>query len=249
MGARRIAAASWTSLVRPMAAQRSHGWWPYLAPYGLFLIVVEIERRAPGAWAPWLLLLRVILPGAWLVVYARRGDLPELRGYRPTPGALAADVLCGLVIAALWMGPYLVFPSLPRPAPGEGFDAGMFGPGREGLALGIRLVGFAAVTPFMEELFVRSFLIRLVDVIDGDMDFRRLPIGRFTWRSFVVTVLWFTFTHRPWEFAVAPVAGVLFNLWLYRRRHIGATIVAHAVANAAIWLAVVAGPASLGVFL
>jgi CAAX protease family protein len=155
----------------------------------------------------------------------------------------------GAVIAALWIGPYLLVPALPRPDPSAGFDAQMFGPGREPLALGLRLLGFAVVTPFMEELFVRSFLMRLVDVIDGDMNFRKVPIGRFGWRSFLVTVVWFTFTHVRWEWVVAPVAGVLFNLWLYRRRHIGATIVAHAVANASIWLAVVLGPRSLAMFL
>ena len=232
-----------------MAKRPSHGWWPYLGPYGLFLIIVEIESRAPESWGWWLLLLRVALPGAWLLAFAAQGALPELRGYRPRAAELAQDVLCGLVIAALWMGPFLLFPSLPRPAPSEGFDATLFGAGRESLALAVRLVGFAGVTPFMEELFVRSFLMRLVDVIDGDMNFRKLPIGRFAWRSFVVTVLWFTFTHVPWEWGVATLAGVLFNLWLYRRRQMGALIVAHATANAALWLAVVLGPESVRMFL
>lgn len=232
-----------------MAKASAHGWWPYLAPYAVFLVLVEIANRAPEAYAPWLLVLRVVLPGAWLLAFAWRGALPELRGYRPGGRGLALDVLCGVVIAVLWMAPFLLFPSLPRPEPGEGFDAGIFGPGREAWALAVRLAGFALVTPFMEELFVRSFLIRLVDVVDTDMNFRKLPIAHFTWRSFVVTVLWFTFTHVPWEWGVAAMAGVIFNLWLYRRRHIGSVIVAHAAANAAIWLAVVLGPDSLEMFL
>jgi hypothetical protein len=232
-----------------MAARVSHGWWAYLGPYALFLLLVEISNRAPAAWAPWLLVARVALPGAWLFAYARAGALPELRGYRPGAAGLLQDVAVGLAIAALWMGPFLLSPALSRPAPAEGFDWQLFGEGREALALGVRLLGFAAVTPFLEELFVRSFLLRLADVYDGDMNFRAVPIGRFTWRSFLVTVVWFTFTHVPWEWVVAPLAGVIFNLWLYRRRHIGATIVAHAVANASIWFAVVAGPESWRMFL
>jgi hypothetical protein len=232
-----------------MAERRSHGWWPYLGPYGLFLVLVELENRAPESLAPWAFLARVILPGGWLLAFALQGALPELRGYRPRAPQFLQDVLCGLVIAALWMGPFLLFPGLERPAPSEGFDAALFGPGREALGLAVRLVGFVGVTPFMEELFVRSFLIRLVDVVDGDMNFRKLPIGRFAWRSFLVTVAWFTFTHVPWEWGVATVAGVIFNLWLYRRRHLGAVIVAHAVANGAIWLAVVLGGESLRMFL
>ena len=81
------------------------------------------------------------------------------------------------------------------------------------------------------------------------MDFRKLEIARFSWRSFVVTVLWFTFTHVPWEWSVAALAGVIFNLWLYRRKHLMSVVVAHAAANATIWLAVVLGPPSLGIFL
>ena len=65
----------------------------------------------------------------------------------------------------------------------------------------------------------------------------------------MVTSIWFTFTHVDWEWIVAAPTGVLFNLWLYHRRHIGAPIVAHAAANASIWLVVVLGPVDLWIFL
>jgi uncharacterized protein len=232
-----------------VAARREHDWWPYLGPYGLFLILVEVGGRVPEELAGVLRVLRVALPGLLVLWFARKGRYPELRGYRPGAAGLASDVAVGLAIAALWMGPFLLFPALERPDAAEGFDAGIFGPGREGFAYALRLVGFGLVTPFVEELFVRSFLIRLVDVVDTHMDFRRVPMARFAWRSFLVTVAWFTFTHVPWEWPVALVAGVLFNLWLYRRGHIGAVIVAHAVANGALWLAVVLGPDAWRIFL
>lgn len=232
-----------------MAERRDHGWWPYLGPYGLFLLLVEVSARVPESLEGPLHVLRVALPGLWLLHFALRGRLPELRGYRPGLAGAAADVGCGLAIAALWMTPYLLFESLPRPGPEEGYQPLAFGAGREPMAWALRLVGFAAVTPFVEELFVRSFLIRLADVVETHMDFRRVPIARFTWRSFVVTVVWFTFTHVQWEWPVALVAGVVFNLWLYRRRHIGSVIVAHAAANAAIWLAVLLGPTPWRIFL
>jgi CAAX protease family protein len=231
-----------------MAARPSHGWWPYLGPYATFLVLVEIAGRVSPPLAPYLLVLRVAVPGLWLLALALRGTYPELRGYRPGALGLLMDVGCGVAIAALWMGAFQLFPGLPRPAEG-GFDTRIFGAGREPLALAVRLIGFACVTPFMEELFVRSFLLRLVEVMNGDMNFRRVPIAQFGWRSFLVTVAWFTFTHVQWEWPVAFVTGVVWNLWLYRRRHIGSTIVAHAVANAAIWVAVVEGPPSLAIFL
>jgi CAAX prenyl protease-like protein len=210
---------------------------PYLAPYALFLVLVTLG--APLA-------LRVAAPGALLALFAWRGSFPELRGYRVrSPGALA-DGLFGLAIAVLWVGPYLALDALPRPAPGEGFDpSAPFGESGRSLALAVRLVGFAGVTPFVEELFVRSFLIRYVDVFDRGGDFRELPIGRFAWRSFLVTSLYFALSHARWEWPVALATGVLFNLWLYRRRSLGALVLAHAVANAAIWAAVVSAPEGL----
>ena len=122
-------------------------------------------------------------------------------------------------------------------------------PGHEALALGIRLLGFAVFTPFFEELFVRSFLLRYADVADTGEDFRLQPIGRYRARSFLVTVVWFTFTHASWEWIVAAPTCVVLNLWLYHRGHLGAVVVAHAVANAAIGALVVLGPAGLSVFL
>ena len=228
--------------------RRGHGWWAYLAPYGLFLLLVEVGRRLPEAVAPWMLPVKVALPGAILVYFVLRGDLAELRGYRPG-WRVALDILFGVFIAALWMGPFLLFDSLPRGAEADAFDPNQLGESLRQQTLILRLLGFAVVTPLVEELFVRSFLIRLVDVVDKGGDFRDVPIARFSWRSFLVTSVWFTFTHVDWEWLVAAPTGILFNLWLYHRRHIGATIVAHAVANATIWLVVVLGPGNLWIFL
>lgn len=231
-----------------MATGRGHGWWPYLAPYGLFLIAADLGSRLPDGAQPGVWLFRVFVPGLLMLAFAWRGAYPELRGYR-LGAATLGDVAVGLGVVALWIGPFLLFPGLERPAPEAGFDAGVLGAGREDLALAIRLMGFAVFTPFLEELFVRSFLLRYADVADTGEDFRRQPIGRYRARSFLVTVVWFTFTHASWEWIVAAPTCVVLNLWLYQRGHLGAVIVAHAVANGAIGALVVFGPAELAVFL
>jgi len=210
------------------------GVWPYAAPYLAFGLVVSLRGEGGSpAWA----LAQVLVPGALIVLWAWRGAYPELAGWRPRPGPLLADVGVGLAIAALWLGPFLAFEALPRPGPEAAFDPGLLGddPAARGATLALRLAGFALVTPFMEELFVRSFLLRFLDVFDRDEDFRDVPIGRFAWRSFVGTVLWFTVTHQTWEWVVALPTGIVFNLWLYRRKRLGAVVVSHAVANAAIF--------------
>jgi CAAX prenyl protease-like protein len=230
-----------------MVTEREHGWWPYVVPYAAFLGLVELQARLPEAVSPWLLPLKVAVPAALLVWFARRGAFPELRGFRLDVGALL-DVAVGIGLAVLWVAPFLIFEGLPRGS--EAFDPGKLGPEGRPLVLGLRLLGFGVVTPFVEELFVRSFLLRVADVLwDGRGDFRRVPIGHFRWPSFLITTVWFTLSHAPWEWIVAAPTGVLFTMWLYRRRHIGATILAHAVTNATIWALVVLGPLDLWVFL
>lgn len=231
-----------------MTARNDHGWWPYLAPYGLFLAIADLGSRMPESVAPVALILRVAVPGALLLFFASRGRYPELRGFRPGAAGFA-DIAVGLAVAALWVMPYLVFPSLPQPAPGEGFDAHVLGNGREAIALTLRVTGFVLVTPFLEELFVRSFLIRYAEVYDTGEDFRTLPMARYQRRAFWVTIVWFTFTHAQWEWLVAFPTGIVLNLWLYQRGHLGAPVLAHMVANGAIAAAVLLGPDALGAFL
>lgn len=230
------------------AAERPEsGWVPYVAPYFAFLAIVQLQ--SPG-WFDGSLLLRalqVAVPAGLLLYYFRQGAFPELRGFRWTLPGVAGDVLLGLAIAALWIVPFEAG-WLEKPEKAS-FDPSEFGEGYRDLALGLRLAGYALVTPFVEELFVRSFLIRAAELlhlsrergleIDSERDFRDFPMARFAWKGFVGTVLFFTFTHVPWQWGVAFVTGVVWNLWLYQRGHILPLVISHAVANGAIWLATV----------
>ena len=99
--------------------------------------------------------------------------------------------------------PYLIWASL-RPSPENAFDPGALHTSLVWPTLALRLIGFALVTPFMEELFVRSWLARYIESMSTPkMDFRDVPMARFTIRSFLAVVLWFTFSHARWEWPVA----------------------------------------------
>jgi len=226
-----------------VTARRGHGWWPYLTPIFSFLLLGELLQRVPAA-APVLLPARVALPAALLVFFFARGEYPELRSAPPGGlPALGLDFLVGIAGAALWMAPYVAIgrdhlPGWMRP---EGaFDPQWLGPERVALALGLRAVGFGIVTPFAEELFVRSWLARWIEVFDSDRDFRSLPIARPSRRSFVGVVLFFTVSHHPWEFPVAVAWIALTQLWFYHRRHLGALVAVHAGSNLGIFAAVLA---------
>jgi CAAX prenyl protease-like protein len=216
-----------------MARRKGSGWGPYWLPMAAFLLLIEIGSRAPDDAAGAFLVLRVLVPGALVLAYALRGGYPELSGLR-ADARLLQDVGVGLLGAALWVAPFVAFDSL-RPEL-DGFDASSyFGAQGAALALALRAIGYALVTPFVEELFVRSWLLRFADVFASRRDFRDVPIARFTPLSFGVTVLYFVFSHQGWEWGVMLVWTLLTMAWFYHRRHIVPLILVHAVTNGAIF--------------
>lgn len=215
-------------------------WLPYFAPMVAFALVLAASDYFVGH-AVASLALRVAVPLLVFLYFLSRGSYPELRDFRPGWGGLALDVFFGLLVMGVWVAPYLIWPSL---APvSRAFDPAAAGEDWRPVLLGLRFAGFVVITPFIEELLVRSYLIRAVDIYPSDRDFREIPVGTFAWRSFLVTTGWFTLTHAEWEWPVAFLAGVLYNLWLYRRKHIASLVVAHAVTNASLFFLVVWGAA------
>jgi len=89
----------------------------------------------------------------------------------------------------------------------------------------IRVVGFVIITPLVEELFTRGFLIRYL----VSEKWEKVSSGKFTWLSFIVTVLFFGFGHSEWLQGIA--AGVLFNLLYYKTKSVGDCVAAHALCN------------------
>jgi len=226
-----------------MSKRAGYGWAPYWFPMLAFLLLVEIGSRMPDRFAPFMLPLRVLVPGGLFVWYAVRGSYPELRGYHPTGRGLALDVAVGLLGAFLWVAPFLLVEGMRPDEPG--FDREQLGASWVGVALALRTVGYVGVTPFVEELFVRSWLLRFIDVFDRREDFRKVPIARFSWRSFLVVTAYFVMSHVSWEWGVMLVWTLLTMAWFYHRRHIVPIVVAHATTNGAILLFVLLADARI----
>jgi CAAX protease family protein len=223
-------------VAEPQEHQRPSGWAPYWAPMVSFLVIVELSGRVPVPFAPVFLVLRVAAPLGLFVFYAMRGAFPELRGARWGVWTLG-DIAVGLIGAALWIAPFLFSDSL-RPRD-PGFDVGQLGPSGAWLALVLRAIGYAGVTPFVEELFVRSWLLRFVEVAETRRSFRSVPIARFSWRSFLIVSAYFVFSHATWEWGVMFGWTMLTMAWFYRRGHLAPMVLVHAVSNGAIFAFVV----------
>jgi hypothetical protein len=226
-----------------------HGFWPYWGPYFSFLLIVSLVAGGEEGRLPFALLLQVGVPLGLLLAFASRGAYPELRGYGHGASGAALDLVVGLAGGALWMAPYVLFPAfralreleipLLQAAPEAAFDPGQLGASLTGVALGLRAVGYGFVTPFVEELFLRSWLARYVDVLDRSGDFRDVPIARYTRISFAAVVVCFLITHVPWEWPVALLWILGTQLWFYHRRHLLSMVLVHAGSNLGIFLAVV----------
>jgi len=224
-----------------MSTRDGHGWWPYVLPYLSFLGAVEVARRLPEALALPMLVLKPALPLLLILYFWRRGEYPELRGARLGLSGALADIAVGIALAALWMAPFIIFPSI-RPEPGGEFDPAQLGERWIALTLGLRMFGYALVTPVFEELFIRSFVMRYAVVYAKRGDFRDVPLAHYTLGSFIASIVVFTIGHVPWEWWVAIPWVAITNYWFYRRQNLLAVMLVHGVTNATIlWLAISGG--------
>jgi CAAX prenyl protease-like protein len=149
---------------------------------------------------------------------------PELRRqeWRISPLAVAI----GAVTFALWM----------ILAPGETAATETVAANRDPMQLGqpwtalwlfFRVAGATLTVPIAEELFFRGFVSRRCISADTDS----VPIGRFTWFSFLVASTAFGVLHGD-AWIAGTVAGMLFAVAMYARGQLVDAIVAHATTNA-----------------
>ena len=147
------------------------------------------------------------------------------------PETLAACGV-GLLVFVLWINMDWALGSSTLP---QGFNPTLLPGQRIQISMVmIRIAGAVLVVPLMEELFWRSFLIRSII----DKNFENVRVGTFTRASFLFTVVLFGLEH---NYLLAGImAGVFYNLLLYRSRSIAQCVLAHTVTNLALAIYVVA---------
>lgn len=174
--------------------------------------------------------VKVLTVGCLLYISKDHYHELTLKDLANFPATLAACGI-GLLVFALWIKMDWTLGAASVP---QGFNPALL-PGRNTrIAMTFfRIAGAALVVPLMEELFWRSFLIRYII----DKNFENVRMGTFTWASFLITVVLFGLEH---NYILAGImAGVFFNLLLYRTRSLAQCVLAHAVANLALAIYVV----------
>lgn len=188
----------------------------YLAPL-LAAVAVQMLAEALSPRPELLYPLRVAAGGVLLAYFWRRYEV--LR----TPGRVSAGTGLGWSIA-FGVGVFLVWIALVPPNPSFAETAAL----PRGLAaiwVAIRVIGFVLVTPLIEELAFRGYLVRRLIAAD----FEAVPPGRFTWPSFLVSSALFGLMHGDWLAGI--LAGLAYGLVVVRTGRVRDAVVAHAVTN------------------
>ena len=195
----------------------------YLLPF-VVVIATAMVTGAFSAGLDWLYPLRVVAAAAVLWVFRKQ--------YASLGWTLSWQaVAIGCVTFAVWVA------LVPGEATDDTWPAALASAPVHWAAawLVIRIVGYTITVPLVEELAFRGYLTRRL--IDPEFD--RLPLGLFTWSSFVISSVLVGALHGGYWLA-GTIAGMTFALALYQRRALGDAVVAHATTNGLIAVYVLA---------
>ncbi len=197
---------------------------PYLAPL-MIIIATSMITRVFFDGFDLLYPLRLVFGGAALWFY--RSRLP-LRWNVSWPA-----VALGFLAFAVWL-------ALPQGDPNIATDATLK-VSLDRLPLWGRAVWIScraftaiAVIPVAEEVAFRGYLLRKL----VSSDFEKVPLGYFTWFSFLVCSVLFGSLHARW--LAGCVAGMIFAVAIYRRGLLFDAVVSHGIANGLLTVYVLA---------
>jgi len=174
--------------------------------------------------------IKALMVGTILFLFKKKYQELKFKDLTNLPATMFALAI-GLLVFVLWIRMDWTLGTAGVP---QGFNPSLL-PGKyvQIALVFFRVAGAVLVVPLMEELFWRSFLIRFI--IDKNFDSVRL--GTFTWASFLVTAVLFGLEH---NYILAGVmAGVFYNLLLYKTRSLAQCVLSHAVTNLALAIYVV----------
>lgn len=209
---------------RPEAAPEANPTAPYLVPLLALVATSMLTGLLSSGSGDLLYPARVVTVAAALAYYRRSYQSCMWRASWPA-------VLIGAAVFALWIAlePHAATSRTSPPPAVAALPAPLFA-----AWVAFRVVGSVLTVPIAEELAFRGYLTRRLI----DADFEAVPPGRFSWPAFLISSLLFGALHGRW--LAGALAGMAYALAWYRRGSMGDAVVAHAVTNALIAVAVLA---------
>lgn len=160
--------------------------------------------------------IKVLLTGILLIFYFKK--YKEIKKFRLS----VLGIIAGVIIFIIWISIEAFYKRIPG---NDIYNPNDLGQSFFIILVLIKLAGMVLIAPLIEELFTRSFLIRILI----NTKYEKVKIGKFTWLSFIITVLFFGFSHAMWLPGI--ITGIILNLLLYKTKDLSACIQSHAVAN------------------
>jgi CAAX prenyl protease-like protein len=191
----------------------------FIAPFAAFLLLLPLADIIGPTAKYWVFPLQTVLCGALIIWFWPRYSLK-------VPKSVGFTLCIAVIMLCIWILPQETHHYPPRLV---GFDPTVFRdrPAIYYATIVMRFIRLAVVVPFLEEIFWRGFLLRYLI----REDFESVPVGAFTWLSFLVVTAGFCLEHSAADRPAALVAGALFNGVAYRTRSLSSCILAHAATN------------------
>jgi exosortase E/protease (VPEID-CTERM system) len=201
----------------PGAARGSNPTAAYLTPLLAIVATAMITGAVCSSAVDPFYPLRILAAAGALWFFRR--DYAELRGTWSWQA-----IAIGGGAFALWMA------LEPTPTGTAARTAGAMGwtglpPGWAEAWLISRVIGSVVMVPLAEELAFRGYLTRRLIA----SEFQDVPVGRFSWLSFLISSALFGMLHRRW--LAGTMAGMFYALALYRRGKLSDAVLAHATTN------------------
>lgn len=198
-------------------------WIPYVLPMAVFMIITQFEQSF-GKSYPLIYALKVLLVTAVLIVFRK-----TFMDIRPDFRALALGIVVGILVLLewIWVDPYtphLAFLGGSRAQ----YDPFTQIPDRNLLVVFLvtRFYGLALMVPVMEELFWRSFLVRIFTNPD---DFKAVRPEAISWPALAIVAVGFGLSHGEWLAGI--ICGFAYGILAKYTRGIFASVIAHGVTN------------------
>ena len=192
-----------------------HAYIPYILPFAIFaLFTVELPLLSISQAI--LYPVKTILV-AFSLIFLWQFYRQEIR-----IEFSRSAILSGVLVFMIWVLPDRLYPHIGY----SKFDPFELSSGYGVyLLIAFRMIGACLVVPVMEELFWRSFALRFAI----RSEFKSVPLGQFSWFSFIFISLLFGFEHHRW--LVGIFAGMIYAGVLYNSKNLFVPILSHAITN------------------
>ena len=194
---------------------------PFLFAVGIGMLTDLFSEEGVDNWYG----LKIIVAGAVFWLYRRK----------ITPLSFSFDkfaVLVGVMVGLAWIGIDSLMPPADTASQMPDWLSGMSN-ALFALWLLVRIVGSCVVIPVIEEVAFRGFVLRRMI----SAEFTEISYRQFSWAALIGSSIIFGLVHGRW--LAGSLAGVAFALVVMRRGRLTDGVVAHAISNIVIAVAVV----------